>query len=128
MFRTKLTLAGLVVVAALGAPSAFAQARSHGASNPQFITDTLAPGGGVSEEHRWFLIEHASPAAEPQGYRFITDTLAPGGGGGGVVSTPSARGFDWRDAGIGAGATAGLMLGLLGSARLLAGRRRPVAA
>jgi hypothetical protein len=129
MFRTKLTLAGLAAVAALGAQTAVAQATAHGQSKPSFVTDTLAPGGGgVSIEHRWFVLEHGSPAAELQGYRFISDTLAPGGGSSEVVSTPSSSGFDWGDAGIGAGATAGLMLGLLGSARLLAGRRRPVAA
>ncbi|MGZ4334607.1 MAG: hypothetical protein ACXVRJ_10090 [Gaiellaceae bacterium] len=128
MFGTKLSVAVVAVVAAIGAQAAVAQATSYGphdpwfanavsynsAASPSFTTDTLAPGGGTS--------------APVRGYRFITDTLAPGGGGSGVVSTPSASGFDWGDAGIGAGATAGLMLGLLGSARLLAGRRRPLAA
>jgi len=113
MFRTKLTLAALAIVAAIGAQTAVAQATSYGPS-PSFITDTLAPGGGTS-----------TPV---QGYRFTTDTLAPGGGSSEVLSAPSSGGFEWGDAGIGAGATAGLMLGLLGSARLLAGRRRPVAA
>jgi hypothetical protein len=127
MFRTKLTLAVLAVAASIGASTAVAQATSYGPhdpwfasvvasstdASPSFTTDTLAPGGGAS--------------APVQGYRFTTDTLAPGGGSS-VTSTPSASGFDWGDAGIGAGVAAGVMLALLGSARLLAGRRRPVAA
>jgi hypothetical protein len=149
MFRTKLAFAVLAIAASIGAQAAVAQATSHGSeASPSFVTDTLAPGGGTSApvqgyriitdtlapggdvnvQRKWFVLEHASPAAEPQSYRFITDTLAPGGGSSEVVSTPSSSGFDWADAGIGAGATAVLMLGLLGSARLLAGRRRPVAA
>ena len=96
-----------------------------------FITDTLAPGGSItvppgrfSLEHRWFLLEHSSPAAQqPQGYRFITDTLAPGGGPS-EISAPSSSGFDWGDAGIGAGAVAGLSLILLAIGRALQHRRR----
>jgi hypothetical protein len=127
MFGTKLTLAVLAVAASIGASTAVAQATSYGPhdpwfayavsygtpTSPTFITDTRAPGGGTS--------------APVQGYRFTTDTLAPGGGSS-VASTPSATGFDWGDAGIGAGVTTGVMLALLGTARLLAGRRRPVAA
>jgi hypothetical protein len=113
MFRTKLTLAVLAVAIATGAQAAVAQSTAASASS-SFITDTLAPGGGTS--------------APAQGYRFVTDTLAPGGGTSEVFSTQSSSGFDWSDAGIGAGATAGLMLGLLGSARLLTGRRHPAAA
>jgi hypothetical protein len=133
MFRTKLTLAVLAVAASIGAQAAVAQATSHGPeASPSFITDTLAPGGGTSVQRYWFITDTLAPgggsSAPVQGYRFITDTLAPGGGGGVVVSTPSSSGFDWNDAGIGAGATAGLMLVLLGSARMLAGRRRHVAA
>ena len=122
MFRTKLTLAGLAAIVAIGAQTAVAQAKANGPSNPPFITDTLAPGGGVTIYHRWFILEHARPASEPQGYRFITDTLAPGGGTS-EVSAPAASGFDWADAGIGACVMAGLGLMLLGSARLLRRRR-----
>jgi hypothetical protein len=75
-----------------------------------FTTDTLAPGG----------------TAPVQSYRFITDTLATGGGP--VVAAPVAGGFDWADAGIGAAATAGLMLLLLGSARVMQQHRRRLAA
>ena len=117
MFRTKLTLAGLVVAAAL-APSAlashdpwyrYATSLTQAQQSVPFITDTLAPGG----------------KAPAQSYRFITDTLAPGGGPG-IVSVPVSNGFDWGDAGIGAGATAGLVLVLLASGRVLQHRRRVV--
>ena len=111
---------GIAVAAsllALSAPSAFGQTNRYdghaaAAHGYRFITDTLAPGG------------HSTAV---QGYRFTTDTLAPGGGSNGV-SAQTARGFDWGDAGIGAAGTASLMLGLLGSARLLQHRRSTVAA
>jgi hypothetical protein len=118
MFRTKLTLVGVVLAAAIGASPALAGPNT-------FITDTLAPGGSMSLAHKWFLIEHADQTAQPQGYRFITDTLAPGGGPS-VVSVPTGSGFDWADAGVGAGATAGIALMLLGSVRVL-NRRNTVA-
>ena len=118
MFRTKLTLAGLVAAAAL-APSAlaahdswygYAVSLTQAQHSAPFITDTLAPGG----------------TAPAQSYRFVTDTLAPGGGPS-VVSAPVSNGFDWADAGIGAGATAGIALLLLASGRVLQSRRRIVA-
>jgi hypothetical protein len=87
-----------------------AVAHSVAGSNATFTTDTLAPGGG---------------SAQAQGYRFVTDTLAPGGGI--VAVSPSARGFDWSDAGIGAGGTIGLMVILLGGTRLMSQRRSPLA-
>jgi hypothetical protein len=154
MFRTKLTLAGLAVAAAVAAPVAQAdparnmhdylkaQSRAAGhdpwygyalslthaqqARDPwygyaisltqarqsaPFITDTLAPGG----------------SAPAQSYRFITDTLAPGGGSG-VVASPASNGFDWADAGIGAGGLAGVALLLFGTSRLVQQRRKVVAA
>lgn len=117
MFRTKLTLAGLAVTAAIGAQTAVAQAKAHGPSNSSFITDTLAPGGQYQD--------YPFVTAPAQGYRFVTDTLAPGGSTS-VVSAPAATGFDWADAGIGAGGMAGIVLALLGSARLV--RRRSVIA
>jgi hypothetical protein len=96
MFRTLVALAAAVAVLALSAIA------SAGNPSSGFITDTLAPGG----------------TAPVQSYRFITDTLAPGGGPA-EVQAPAASAFDWGDAGIGAGVTAGLALALLGSARLL---------
>lgn len=117
MFRTKITLAGFVVAAAI-APSAlashdpwyaYATSLTQAQQSAPFITDTLAPGG----------------TAPAQSYRFITDTLAPGGGTS-VVAVPASGGFDWADAGIGAGAMAGIGALLLGSARLL--QRRHVVA
>jgi hypothetical protein len=85
-------------------------AHSVAGSNATFTTDTLAPGGGSSQ---------------PQGYRFVTDTLAPGGGV--VAVSPGVQGFDWTDAGIGAGGTVGLVLILLGGTRLMSQRRSALA-
>ncbi|HEY6826096.1 MAG TPA: hypothetical protein VI259_04505 [Gemmatimonadaceae bacterium] len=138
MFRTKLTLAGLVLATTIGAAAPVAQADparhmqnylnapssaaghdnwygyalslTRAQQSIPFITDTLAPGG----------------TAPVQSYRFITDTLAPGGGPS-VVSGPLSNGFNWGDAGIGAGATAGIALLLLASGRVLQSRRRVVA-
>jgi hypothetical protein len=126
MFTTHHTLkrvsggiAVAAVFAALAAPAALAKqdpwfknavSSSAGGSNATFITDTLARGGGSSQA---------------QGYRFVTDTLAPGGGI--VTVSPSAPGFDWTDAGIGAGGTIGLMVILLGGMRLMAQRRSALA-
>ena len=135
MFRTKLTLAGLVAAAAI-APSALAAHDpwyGYGVSLTQaqqsapFITDTLAPGGNGPVQSYRFITDTLAPGgnAPAQSYRFITDTLAPGGGPS-VVSVPASSGFDWADAGIGAGAVAGIGALLLGSARLL--QRRHVVA
>lgn len=85
-------------------------AHSVAGSNAAFTTDTLAPGGR---------------SAQSQGYRFVTDTLAPGGGV--VAVSPGVQGFDWTDAGIGAGGTVGLVLILLGGTRLVAQRRSALA-
>jgi hypothetical protein len=85
-------------------------AHSVAGSNATFTTDTLAPGGG---------------SAPSQGYRFVTDTLAPGGGV--VAVSPGVQGFDWTDAGIGAGGTVGLILILLGGTRLMSQRRSALA-
>jgi hypothetical protein len=126
MFSTHHTLKRLssgiavaAVLAALAAPAALAKhdpwfrnAVSSPAvgSNAKFITDTLAPGGGSSQA---------------QGYRFVTDTLAPGGGV--VAVSPGVQGFDWTDAGIGAGGAVGLVLILLGGTRLMSQRRSALA-
>jgi hypothetical protein len=85
-------------------------AHSVAGSNATFTTDTLAPGGGSSQA---------------QGYRFVTDTLAPGGGV--VAVSPGVQGFDWTDAGIGAGGAVGLVLILLGGTRLMSQRRSALA-
>lgn len=79
------------------------------ASSPHFITDTLAPGGG---------------SAAVDGNRFVTDTLAPGGGASGVLSVPTANGFSWADAGIGAVVAGGLMLLALTGHQLVGRKRR----
>jgi len=131
MFRTKLTLAVLAVAASLGAQAAVAQATSHGqAASPSFVTDTLAPGGSTPVQRYWFITDTLASgggsSAPVKGYRVITDTLAPGGGTSEAPPAPSANGFDWADAGIGAGAMAGLGIALLGSVRLL--QRRGVVA
>jgi len=80
---------------------------SGAALGDTFITDTLAPGG---------------KPAPVQSYRFITDTLAPGGGSAdAIVNSPNS--FSWSDAGVGAGAAAGGMLALMGSALILMRRQ-----
>jgi len=135
MFRTKLTLAGLVIAAAV-APSALAAhdpwydygvSLTQAQHSPPFITDTLAPGGTAPVQSYRFTTDTLAPCgtAPVQSYRFITYTLAPGGGSS-IVSVPASSGFDWADAGIGAGAMAGIGALLLGSARLL--QRRNVVA
>jgi hypothetical protein len=112
-------IAVAAVLAALVAPAALAKqdpwfynvvAHSVAGSNATFTTDTLAPGGGSAQSH---------------GYRFVTDTLAPGGGV--VAVSPGVQGFDWTDAGIGAGGTVGLVLILLGGTRLMSQRRGALA-
>jgi hypothetical protein len=103
--RIATTLAGVMSVTALSATTALARP----AAAP-FITDTLAPGG------------HSIPAA---GYPFTTDTLAPGGG---MIVSATTRGFDWADAGVGAAGTAGVLVSLLGSGRVLLRHRRCLAA
>jgi hypothetical protein len=114
----KVAFALAVVVAAVAAAPALAdQPYAHGhvwiSDAPQpttLITDTLAPGGGKAA----------------QGYTFITDTLAPGGGTSEwPVTVPVNRTFAWSDAGIGALATAGLLLIALGGAVLVRQRLRP---
>jgi hypothetical protein len=135
MFRTKITFAGLVVAAAV-TPSAlaakdpwygYAVSLTQAQHSAPLITDTLAPGGTAPIQTYRFTTDTLAPGgtAPVQSYRFITDTLAPGGGTS-VVSVPASSGFDWADAGIGAGAMAGIGALLLGSARLL--QRRNVVA
>jgi hypothetical protein len=149
MFRTKLTLVGLVVAAVfLGAMShravaahdswyAYATSLTKEQQAVPFITDTLAPGGRAYLPSA-YVPGGASPAVGQaiQKLGFGTDTLVPvgnnpqqsyrfitdtlaPGGGPSIVSAPASNGFDWGDFGIGAGAMAGIGALLLGSVRLL---------
>jgi hypothetical protein len=145
--KALITLAAVLSAVFAAAPAALADAfittdtlggNGHPKSTLQhyrLITDTLAPGGGhkfvtdipVSAEAYRFVAytDTLAPGGSPApavGYRFITDTLAPGGGT--VVSAPVAGGFNWADAGIGAAGTAGLVLLLLGIARVIQQHRR----
>jgi hypothetical protein len=98
--KALITLAAVLSAVFAAAPAALADA---------FITTDTLGGNG-------------HPKSTLQHYRFITDTLAPGGGT--VVSAPVAGGFNWADAGIGAAGTAGLVLLLLGIARVRQQHRR----
>jgi hypothetical protein len=104
----KALLALAAVLAAVAAAPAYAQ--GHPAKGYRFITDTLGGDG--------------HPRAV-QGYRFITDTLG-GNGGPSAVAVPSAPGFDWADAGIGASTAVGAIFVVLGTT-LLVRRRSQVA-
>jgi hypothetical protein len=104
----------LIAVAAV----AVAIATAGPAWGDTFITDTLAPGGGQSSPYD----------AQPTSPGFISDTLAPGGGQPSPYSAPivtlaPSSGFNWSDAGVGAGAATGVLIALLGGT-LLVGRRR----
>src|ERR1700687_4851622 len=125
MFTNKNTIArlagGIAVAAslvALSASAALGRANPSGGHDPwyrnavsltrqqasvPFITDTLSPGG----------------SAPVQGYRLITDTLSPGGGSS-LAAALTSPGFNWGDAGIGAG-SAGALLVLLGGMLLVTG-------
>jgi hypothetical protein len=118
-------LALVVAAVAAAAPALAATPTLRGyvwvADAPQpthFVTDTLAPGGG-----------RAAPVVKAKratGSAFITDTLAPGGGAAQQPVTVSVdRRFAWSDAGVGALATAGLVLIVLGGAVLVRQRMRP---
>ena len=79
-----------------------------------------------------FVIVHVSVSVGPvtpklavASVGFVTDTLAPGGGV--VAVSPGVQGFDWADAGIGAGGTVGLIVILLGGTRLMSQRRSALA-
>jgi hypothetical protein len=110
-------IAVAAALAALTAPSALAE---------RFITDTLAPGGPSGPSYRFVTDTLAlGGGSASESTRFITDTLAPGGGR--IATTPTVDDFDWSDAGIGAGASAGLLLVLLGGTRVLLRRRVAVA-
>jgi hypothetical protein len=132
-----------VSVAALAAPVATAKTRgtgdqsdavsryvtNHGASVPQhgvqFITDTLAPGGGAPDAISRYVANRGAPA-QPAGVHLVTDTLAPGGGAAGAVS-PGVDGVNWRDTGLGFFAALVLLGILLGGRFLLQGRKGVVA-
>jgi hypothetical protein len=116
--KALLTLTGILSAIAIAAPVALAG---------PFITDTLGGNGHAKTAVQGYRIitdtlggnGHAGPAV--QGYRFITDTLAPGGGST-LAAAPSSPGFNWTDAGVGAGVVAGALLVLAGG--LLVVRRR----
>jgi len=138
MFRTTCIYVARGIVVTVAAATLLVPS----ASATRLITDTLAPGGPMSPQHRWFLIEHSNQTAAPQGYRFTTDTLAPGesavsaigyrfitdtlapGGAAGAVTLVPGTGFSWADAGIGAVMTCGLMLLALMGRQLTRRRRR----
>jgi hypothetical protein len=145
MFRTKLTLAGLVVAAAfLGliphSALAVATPAAVGAGKPQgssFITDTLGSLG-----HGMTSVVAGTPRASAQDYRFVSDTLGSLGHGmtsvvaGNPVASlagppvPAAQqpsGFHWADAGVGAGTAVGGLLVLLGGSLLVARRHSRLA-
>jgi hypothetical protein len=105
----KALLALAVVLAAVAAAPAYAD--GHAPKGYRFITDTLGGDGH---------------ARQMQGYRFITDTLG-GNGGPSAVSVPSAPGFDWGDAGIGASTAVGAICVVLGGTLLLRRRSQQVA-
>jgi hypothetical protein len=118
-------VATVVALAALVVPSSLASTGSrYGGHDPwfnyavsltaksavpsyRFVTDTLGGNG------------HAKGAVPS--YQFMTDTLAPGGGSS-LAAAPSSPGFNWADAGVGAGVVAGALALLAGG--LLAVRRR----
>jgi hypothetical protein len=88
-------VAAVTVPVTVAAPAALAHPSTK-PSSVRLITDTLGGDG--------------RPPQRDIGYRIITDTLAPGGGRV-VVAVPAVTGFDWGDAGIGAGvAVAGAAL------------------
>ena len=121
--KALLTLAAVLAALVVATPLALGADKRQSTT---FITDTLGGNGGprVALNPTAPNIRQTDPrAAGPSpSYRFITDTLAPGGGA--VVSARVVGGFDWGDAGIGAAAAAGLMLVLLGSARIMQQHRR----
>jgi hypothetical protein len=79
----------------------------------QFLTDTLGGNGKAK--------------ALSQGYRIVTDTLAPGGAT--IAAAPAVGGFNWGDAGIGAGGALGLFLLLtLGTTATQRNRKGPLTA
>jgi hypothetical protein len=104
-------IAVAAVLAALVAPAALARSSSNGDQDGWY---KFAMSGGAGKAN----------AGSGQGYRFVTDTLAPGGGI--VAVSPAAQGFDWTDAGIGAGGTVGLIVILLAGTRLVSHRRSVV--
>ena len=136
MFRTKLTLAGLAVAAAVAAPVAqadpardmhdYLKAQSPAVGHDPWYAYALSVTQAQQTRDPWYRYGISLTQAR-QSVPFVTDTLAPGGGSS-VVASPASNGFDWADAGIGAGVMAGIALLLLGSSRLVQQRRKVVAA
>jgi hypothetical protein len=88
----------------------------------RFITDTL--GGSGRPVAAFSPYQHAwgprDARLAPQSYRFVTDTL---GGNGGPQLQPASQGFDWADAGVGAGIALGT-LALMAACLILARQLR----
>jgi hypothetical protein len=114
--KALLTLAAVLAALVVATPLALAGDKPQGATS---ITETNPTAPDIRQTD-------PRAAGPVPSYPFITDLLFPGGGT--VVSTPAARGFDWADAGIGAAGTAGLILLLLGSARVMQQHRRRLVA
>jgi hypothetical protein len=117
--KTRLALAFVVAGIAAGAAAASPAKPTYtywgwrvisypaGAQGYPFITDNLGGNG--------------HPTRAPRaGYTLITDTLAPGGGQS-VDLVATTAGFNWADAGIGAGV--GAPLALIGGTLVLLRRR-----
>jgi hypothetical protein len=133
--KAPLILAGILSTFAIAAPAALADGfitdtlggNGHAIPSYRFITDTLGGNGHAKsavQSYR-FITDTLSGKrhlrAPAPGYQFMTDTLAPGGGSS-LAAGPSAPGFNWADAGVGAGTVAGALTVL--AAGLLAVRRR----
>lgn len=131
--KALLTITSILAALAVAAPGAL------GAGKPQgFITDTLGGNGHAARPQSYSSAGSRlragegtggalntvapRPVSQSQGYRFITDTLAPGGGSS-IEAAPSATGFSWADAGVGAGTAAGALLVLLGGTLVVARRQ-----
>jgi len=104
--KTPLTLATVVAAIAATGPTSFAASAPQGY---QLITDTLGGNG------------HAK-STRVQRDRLITDTLGGEGGRRGLAAG-AGSGFQWGDAGIGAAASSGSLLVLLGSSLILLRRK-----
>ena len=115
--KALLTLTGILSAIAIAAPAALASS---------FITDTLGGNGHAKAalpSYRFITdtLGGNGHAKSVPTYQFMTDTLAPGGGKP-LATAPSSPGFNWADAGVGAGAVAVALIVLAGG--LLVVRRR----
>jgi hypothetical protein len=120
LFATAAVVASIMVVSsALAGPrlitenSASQNRLGHAqpASTPSFVTENSASQNRVG---------YAQPASSP---RFVTENSASQNRLGGLTTVAASPGFRWSDAAIGASATLGAVLILLGGT-LLALRKR----